>query len=74
MEVATTAQVIPSLGARLTRHGRARSRENISLGEMAEARTADRFPRMEKAADAGVRWDRVATPLVTHYRGSKGNG
>jgi hypothetical protein len=74
MEVATTAQVISSLGARLTRRGQARSREKISLGEMAEAGAMDRMPRMAIAADAGVCWDHAATLLATHCRGSEGNG
>jgi hypothetical protein len=73
-EVATTAQVISSLGARLTQRGRARSREKISLGEMVEAGAADRLPRMVMADDVGVRQDRAATPPATHYRWSEGNG
>jgi hypothetical protein len=74
MEVATTAQVISSLEARLTRRGQARSREKISLGEMAEVGAADQLPCMATAADARVRRDHAATPSATHYRGSEGNG
>jgi hypothetical protein len=55
------------------RSKRARSRERISLGEMAEARAADRLPFMASATDAEVRWDHAATPPATRCRESEGN-
>jgi hypothetical protein len=72
-EIAAIAQVISSLGARGTRRGRARSREEISLGEMTEARAADRLPYVASAVDAGVRRDQTATPPATRCRESEGN-
>jgi hypothetical protein len=72
-EVATTAQVISSLGERLTQWGRARLRDKISLGEVAESGAADRLPCMATTADSRVHRDHAATPPATHYRGSEGN-
>jgi hypothetical protein len=73
-EIAATAQVISSLGARGTRRGRARSRGEISLGEMTEARAADRLPYVASAVDAGVCQDRAAMPPATRCRGSEESG
>jgi hypothetical protein len=60
--------------ARGTRRGRARSREEISLGEMMEARAADRLPFMASATDAEVRRERAVTPPATRCRESEGKG
>jgi hypothetical protein len=59
--------------ARGTRRGRARSREEISLGEMMEARAADRLPFMASATDTEVRRNHAATPPATRCRESEGN-
>jgi hypothetical protein len=72
-EIAATAQDILSLGARGTRRGRARSREEISLGEMTEARAADRLPYVASATDAEVHRNCAATPPVTRCHESEGN-
>jgi hypothetical protein len=56
------------------RHSRrARSRERIFLGEMAEARAADRLPSMASTTHTEVRRDGAATPPATRCRESDGN-
>jgi hypothetical protein len=72
-EIEATAQNISSLGARGSRRGRARSREEISLGEMTESRAADRLPYVASATDAEVRRNHAAMPPATRCRESEGN-